>query len=195
MKENSININLSQRRADKGLTQQKLAELSGLTTRTIQRIERGDVIPQGYTLQRIAEALGINIEELNAEIRQNDYNKQYTREIASLFHFLPLTGLIFPFGNILFPLFLWIFYKQKSSQYDFHGRISLNFQLTVTIFMLFAIILLVLYFPAGFFLLVVTTVSAVVLCVFNGIRSFKNLKPIYYCYFPFLKRIPENSPE
>ncbi|EEI90265.1 DNA-binding helix-turn-helix protein [Sphingobacterium spiritivorum ATCC 33300] len=195
MKENRTSFNLSQKRSDKGLTQQKLAELAGLTTRTIQRIEKGEVIPQGYTLQRIAEALDISIEELSAEIRKNNKDTQASNEMVSLFHFLPLTGLIFPFGNILFPLFLWIYCKQKNLQYDVHGRISLNFQFTITILMLLAIVLLVIYFPVGFFLLVLTTVTAIILCVVNGIRSFKNLKPRYYCFFPFLKPVPENSPE
>lgn len=45
------------------LTQEELAEKSGLSVRTIQRIESG-ANPKGYTLRKLAQALGINENEL-----------------------------------------------------------------------------------------------------------------------------------
>jgi transcriptional regulator with XRE-family HTH domain len=44
-----------------GLTQQELAELSGLSIRTISDIERGHVLyPRPATLRMLARALGMN---------------------------------------------------------------------------------------------------------------------------------------
>jgi transcriptional regulator with XRE-family HTH domain len=46
-------------RLKKGMTQEELARQTELSTRTIQRIENGEVDPRAYTLQMIATALGV----------------------------------------------------------------------------------------------------------------------------------------
>lgn len=51
-------------RLAKGLTQSQLAECSGLSLRSIQRIESGAVIPRAYTLNLLADQLGFDIENL-----------------------------------------------------------------------------------------------------------------------------------
>jgi non-specific serine/threonine protein kinase len=50
---------LRQRRLAAGLTQEALAERAGLGKRSIQHIERGEVLPQRATVQRLAEALAL----------------------------------------------------------------------------------------------------------------------------------------
>lgn len=61
-------------RLQKGLSQEKLADDSQLSLRTIQRIENNESEPRGYTLNRLAESLGVMVEELNltAEIPINE---------------------------------------------------------------------------------------------------------------------------
>jgi len=51
-------------RTRKGLTQEELAENSGLSLRTIQRIENGEVMPRGDSLKRIAVALQVTPDDL-----------------------------------------------------------------------------------------------------------------------------------
>jgi transcriptional regulator with XRE-family HTH domain len=51
-------------RAALGISQEELAELSGLSLRSIQRIEGGETTPRGDSLKRIAQALKIDIREL-----------------------------------------------------------------------------------------------------------------------------------
>lgn len=51
-------------RQQKGLTQEELADISGLSVRTIQRIENGESIPRSYTIRMIANALGQQYEDL-----------------------------------------------------------------------------------------------------------------------------------
>ena len=51
-----------------GLSQDKLAEKAGISIRTLQRIEKNEVNPQPYTLGCLADALGIQIEDLTASI-------------------------------------------------------------------------------------------------------------------------------
>src|SRR4051812_3505139 len=49
-------------RGEKGITQQELANLTGLSLRSIQRIEKGEVQPREYTLRLFVEKLGITNE-------------------------------------------------------------------------------------------------------------------------------------
>ena len=51
-------------RTQKGLSQFDLSLKTGLTTRTISRIECGIIDPKYSTLVKIAEALGVDITEL-----------------------------------------------------------------------------------------------------------------------------------
>jgi len=46
-------------RAAKGYTQQQLSDLTGISLRSIQRIEKEEVLPRSYTLQILAAQLGI----------------------------------------------------------------------------------------------------------------------------------------
>jgi transcriptional regulator with XRE-family HTH domain len=46
------------------LTQKELADKSGVGVTTIIRIERNQVEPQGSTIRKLAEALGVEPEEL-----------------------------------------------------------------------------------------------------------------------------------
>ena len=51
---------LKQRREDAGLTQRQLAEISGVSRRTIEHLETRDVgNARGYTLKKLSDALGI----------------------------------------------------------------------------------------------------------------------------------------
>lgn len=45
-------------RTQNGLTQQQLSDLTGITLRTIQRIERNDVKPSLHSMNKLSEALG-----------------------------------------------------------------------------------------------------------------------------------------
>src|SRR5579859_5186173 len=55
--ENSIAINVKEARLRKGYTQQELSDLTGISIRSVQRIENGDVIPREYTLRLLTEQL------------------------------------------------------------------------------------------------------------------------------------------
>ncbi len=49
------------------LTQEQLAERSGVAISTVIRIERNQVEPQGRTIRKLAEALGVEPQELVKE--------------------------------------------------------------------------------------------------------------------------------
>jgi len=62
------NTELSKRikelRIKRGMSQDQLADISGLSLRTIQRVESGDNTPRGDTLSRLATALQVTTEEI-----------------------------------------------------------------------------------------------------------------------------------
>jgi transcriptional regulator with XRE-family HTH domain/uncharacterized Tic20 family protein len=53
-------------RKSKGFSQELLAEQSGVSLRTIQRVEQGETVPRGHTMQALATALDVPLEALLA---------------------------------------------------------------------------------------------------------------------------------
>ena len=63
------------------------------------------------------------------------------RTWAMLCHFSAFTGLIFPFGNFLAPLIIWLIKKEELPLVEDQGREVLNFQISMTIYFLISGIL------------------------------------------------------
>ena len=51
-------------RKSKGFSQEVLAEKSGVSLRTIQRVEQGETVPRGHTIQALATALEVPLDAL-----------------------------------------------------------------------------------------------------------------------------------
>lgn len=114
-------------RETKNLTQEELAEKSGISVRTIQRIEAG-TIPKGYTLKTLAKSLEVPekdlliSEPLKEEITVDEVSLVTEKENDSPFNSglikiinlssLPLAWL--PIANFLPPLLIMLFTKEKS---------------------------------------------------------------------------------
>ena len=64
MEASEIAIRIKEHRNRTGLSQDQLAIESGLNLRTIQRIEKGETVPRGHSLRRLAVALGTSPDEL-----------------------------------------------------------------------------------------------------------------------------------
>ena len=86
-------------REQKNLTQTELAEKSGLSLRTIQRIESGQSL-KGFTLKAIAKTLETEPENLVSK------EENISIDSAKLINFYALAGLIIPFEGIIFPAIL-----------------------------------------------------------------------------------------
>lgn len=63
-------------------------------------------------------------------ITNNDKN------LASVIHFSALAKYFFPLGNLICPLILWVFTKDKDEFYDRNGKSALNFQLSMLLYSL-----------------------------------------------------------
>lgn len=84
------------------LTQEELSERSGISVRTIQRIEAGTA-PKGYTLKALAKALNINENEL---LEEDVVPEDVTISRAKLINLSSLLFSIIPPANIVLPLIL-----------------------------------------------------------------------------------------
>lgn len=90
---------VQQLRESKNLTQTELAEKSKLSLRTIQRIEAGN-IPKGFTLKTLASVFEVEAETLTSTPEKANVDR------AKLINLSTLSGLIIPFGGIIFPFIL-----------------------------------------------------------------------------------------
>lgn len=179
----------------KGVTQETLSELTGLNVRTIQRIESGEVDPRLYTLKSIADALGVNLEELLPEPTQHELNQ------IAILHITPVGFFLFPVvGNVLLPFIFWMLKREEINGINRHGKDILNSQLTYSIVAGMAMGTLIvmsfipMFFPGNQFSLMLFThfpvymvtgmiLSAIVFGVFpviNAIRVSKGKNPWKY---------------
>lgn len=113
-------------RSRKGFSQEELSEKSGLSLRTIQRIENGETEPRGDSLQRLALAFGVSSDEVIDWALQEDKGILMSLNLsASSFIFFPVLG-------ILVPLIIWIQKKDKIHDLDKIARELVNFQIMWT---------------------------------------------------------------
>ncbi|MBN1273945.1 MAG: helix-turn-helix transcriptional regulator [Candidatus Aminicenantes bacterium] len=64
MPEKNLKNTLKVQRAKKDLTQEQLAELVGVTRKTINTVEKGKYIPSTYLALKMAKVLAVTVEEL-----------------------------------------------------------------------------------------------------------------------------------
>ncbi|KMQ61352.1 hypothetical protein ACM46_15065 [Chryseobacterium angstadtii] len=96
-------------RENLNLTQEELSAKSGISVRTIQRIEAGTE-PKGYTLKMLAKAL--NVKE--TELLNNPVNETVNYQLIKLINLSSLPFIIFPPMNILVPLLIMYFKKENN---------------------------------------------------------------------------------
>jgi uncharacterized Tic20 family protein len=136
MNQPDLGLKVSELRQQKGLTQERLAELCEVSPRTIQRIESGEVDPRAYTLQCLGTVL------------EFDFGEENTGNENLWLTILHLSSI---FVIIIIPLLLWSWKKNQSYKIDQQGRQVLNFQITMTL-SLFTAAFLLMVFPAGLIL-------------------------------------------
>ena len=136
MKQPELALKVAQLRAEKGLTQEQLAEQCEVTARTIQRIESGEVEPRAFTRNSLSNILEYDLgkDELGNE-----------RLWLAALHLSCILCIVF------IPLLIWSWLKDRSYQVDQHGRQVLNFQITMTLGLFVFTSCLVVFLPVGLF--------------------------------------------
>ena len=117
--------NLKLIRENQNLTQEELSEKSGISVRTIQRIEAG-TSPKGYTLKTLAKVLDVEESELTGknikteivvESEKTASHQEHTIDYSKI-KIINLSSILFvvlPPLNILTPLILAGVFKQKNA--------------------------------------------------------------------------------
>jgi len=110
-------------RLQKGFSQEKLADESQLSLRTIQRIENGETEPRGYTLNRLAQSLGLTTEELTAAPEHTD------KALMVILNLSAFGFILFPLLGAIVPLVVWAFVKENTKRTNETAKQILNFQI------------------------------------------------------------------
>ena len=150
-------------RVKNGFSQEKLSELTGLTLRTIQRIENGETTPRGHSLEKISIALNVSTELFVKSEKQKD------ESIIAMLNLSQLGFILLPPLSIIFPLIIWIKKRDKIDNLDNVGKRILNFQLNWNIIL----IILILFSFIG-----ITNI--------NTIITFKSLLPLFLIILLYL---------
>jgi uncharacterized Tic20 family protein len=137
MNQPDLGLKITELRQQKGLTQEKLAEYCDVSTRTIQRIESGEVEPRSFTRNSLSNILEFDFG------RENTNNENLW---LALLHLSSVVCIVF------IPLLLWSWKKDQSYKIDQQGRDVLNFQITITL-VLFAFVLVLMIAPAVFLMI------------------------------------------
>jgi transcriptional regulator with XRE-family HTH domain len=148
---------LKEHRLQAHLSQQELAASSGISLRTIQRIERGDSAGSPYVIRTLCESLGIDPQDLVAD--RNHYadetaiampepagsadmvNHAYDRRLKYI-NFSAISALCFPFLNLVLPAVLYFAFKKSvSGVHNKEGALKiLSLQILWSVFTLISMI-------------------------------------------------------
>ena len=187
MNKNSLSENLTYQRKLKGYTQEQLSDKTSVTVRTIQRIEKGDVNPHLQTVKLLAVGLDIEVEDLI--VLDDPKQETINRKWMLLLHGSPFFGLIIPFANVLFPLFIWMSKAEDNKIYDAHGRAIINFHCTINLLLILSLLSFFLIPGYNFFITAAIALFGFVFSIKNLMSSIDSGKCNYPLSIPFLKPI------
>lgn len=191
MDKNYLAIRVKELRNQRGMSQEFLAEESGLSLRTIQRIEKGESNPTGESLKRLANALNVSPDELiDWSVKEDNKYLTYLNLSALMFLFFPLLGILIPF-------ILWTSKKGKIKNINKLGKDLINFEITWTILLFFIPIVLFTISKIGlikdmtlslFFIVIgILYVANLILILINTLRINNEKEVVYSPRFKFLK--------
>ncbi|WP_312902190.1 helix-turn-helix domain-containing protein [Chryseobacterium taichungense] len=174
----------------KNLTQEELAQKSGLSVRTIQRIEAG-MQPKGYTLKTLAKNLDVSEKDLwTPEIVVQQETKveeipvvkeEDTFENFALIKIINLSSLPlawFPVANFIPPLLIMIFAKEKSRMTK--QIISLQIFLAILSPVIFMIVVLLKLGPPSVMMTMVLLVLANIYIILRNAYEIDKKNSLYY---------------
>lgn len=191
MDKSQLAIRVKALRNKRGMSQEFLAEESGLSLRTIQRIEKGVSNPTGDSLKRLANALDITADELI------DWAVKEDNKYLIFLNLSALTFLFFPLLGVLIPFILWSSKKDKIKNINLLGKRLINFEITWTLILCFVPMLLFVFSKFNVIeslslnnllgVIVSLYIINVVFVLFNTIRISNEQSVVYAPQIKFLK--------
>ena len=162
MENSELQKRVKELRIRKGFSQEELADKSGLSLRTIQRMENGDTYTRGDTL---TEKISNSVTGFADKII--DWQTQEDDNVIKMLNLSQLGFVVFPLLGIIIPLAIWILQKDKIKNVSSVGKSILNFQISWTICLSGVIIMsifismsiLVLWYIFNFIIIIMNTMN------------------------------------
>lgn len=147
------------------LSQEKLAETSGISIRTIQRIEEGKSAGSGYTITALARTLHISSADLLNTVPQNPLPAPGNTSKLKILNLSAMAMLLIPLANVFIPAYFYWKNKNDEKVKDIGSKI-VSFQI---------------FWSLGTLLLLII-VPAVLLLLFPALRtgSIPLFLPVYF---------------
>lgn len=108
------------------------------------------------------------------------------KQLIMLTHLSQLLDLVTGLGGFIVPLIIWLTQRDKVAGMDMHGKMILNFQISILIYSLLSVPLILL-FGLGILVLVVIGIIALIFPVINAIKASNGEMPYYPLSIEFLK--------
>jgi uncharacterized Tic20 family protein len=107
------------------------------------------------------------------------------RNWAMLCHLSAFAMFFFPFGGVIGPLICWLSRKDESAWVDVNGKASMNFQLSVLLYIVLTIPLL--FIIVGIPIIMFLVTLRIVCIIIASVKSSKGEKFRYPLSIPFLQ--------
>lgn len=118
-------------------------------------------------------------------MRDINYINSEEQTFSMLCHLSALAGYIVPFGNIIGPLIFWMMKKDQYPEVDKQGKDALNFQISLTIWVIVSAVLILLVI--GIFLLIALGVLQLVIIIVAAVKSNNGERFKYPLTIEFIK--------
>jgi uncharacterized Tic20 family protein len=118
-------------------------------------------------------------------MEENRILSETERNWAMLCHLSAFAGFFFPFGAIIGPLICWLSKRDESAWVNINGKASLNFQLSILLYMFLAIPLF--FIIIGFPILFVLLTLKVICIIIASVKAAKGEAFRYPLVIPFIQ--------
>ena len=108
------------------------------------------------------------------------------KNMAMLCHLAAFAGFLIPFGNIIGPVIVWMMGKAESDFVNEHGKASVNFQMSLSIFFVISTVLILLIGPIAIAIIAGLVLYAVVMIIVNSVKAHNGEEGGYTLTIQFL---------
>jgi transcriptional regulator with XRE-family HTH domain len=182
MKNKELAQRIKELRNRRGFSQEELSEKTGLSLRTVQRIENGETEPRGDSLKRLAMAFDVSPDEII------DWTVQEDKGFLISLNLSALSFLSFPLLGIIVPLIIWISKKDRIRNVNEIAKEVLNFQITWNIFLFIGYIGFVFSSVNIYFLIGVMYLYNLTVIIISAVRIHNDKKVFYSPKIRFIRK-------
>jgi uncharacterized protein len=118
-------------------------------------------------------------------MEENKVLTETERNWAMLCHLSALAGFFFPFGSIIGPLVCWLSKKDESVWVYINGRSSLNFQLSMLLYIVLAIPLI--FIVIGIPIVALLALLKIIFVIIASVKASKGESFKYPLVIPFIQ--------